>query len=80
VTPMSFLVIIPAVIALLPGIKLDWVTVFIPIANVALASKEIVAGTILPIHYIITVVSLIILALASVAISYREFSKEGMIL
>ena len=80
VTPMSFLVIIPAVIALLPGIKLDWITVFIPIANVALASKEIVAGTILPIHYIITVVSLIILALASVAISYREFSKEGMIL
>jgi len=80
VTPMSFLVIIPAVIALLPGIKLDWVTVFIPIANVALASKEIVAGTIQPIHYIITVATLIILALFSVGISYRQFSKEGMIL
>lgn len=80
VSPMSFLVIIPAVIALLPGIELNWATVFVPILNVALATKEIVAGTIQPIHYIITVVSLIILALASVAISYREFSKEGMIL
>lgn len=80
VSPMSFLVIIPAVIALLPGIELSWATVFVPILNVALATKEIVAGTIQPIHYIITVVSLIILALVSVAISYREFSKEGMIL
>ncbi len=80
VTPMSFLVIIPAVIALLPGIELDWTTVFVPILNVALATKEIVAGTIQPIHYIITVISLVILALISVGISYRQFSKEGMIL
>lgn len=80
VSPMSFLVIIPAVIALLPGVELNWATVFVPILNVALATKEIVAGTIQPIHYIITVASLIILALASVAISYREFSKEGMVL
>ena len=80
VTPMSFLVIVPAVIALLPGIEIDWTTVFVTILNVALATKEIVAGTIQPIHYIITVVSLIILALVSVAISYKQFSKEGMIL
>ena len=80
VTPMSFLIIIPAVIALLPGIELDWTTVFIPILNVALATKEIVAGTIQPIHYIVVLVSLIILALVSVALSYKQFSKEGMVL
>lgn len=80
VTPMSFVIIIPAVIALLPGIELDWTTVFIPILNVALATKEIVAGTIQPIHYVIVVVSLILLALVSVAISYKQFSKEGMVL
>jgi sodium transport system permease protein len=80
VTPASFLVIIPAVVALLPGIKLDWSTVFIPILNVALATKEIVAGTIQPVHYIVVVVSLIILAIIAVAISYRQFSKESMIL
>ncbi len=80
VTPMSFLIIIPAVIALLPGIELDWTTVFIPILNVALATKEIVAGTIQPIHYIVVLVSLIILALVSVGLSYKQFSKEGMVL
>ncbi len=80
VTPASFLVIIPAVVALLPGIKLDWSTVFVPILNVALATKEIVAGTIQPIHYIVVVVSLIILAIIAVAISYRQFSKENMVL
>ena len=80
VTPASFLVIIPAVVALLPGIKLDWSTVFVPILNVALATKEIVAGTIQPMHYIVVVVSLIILAIIAVAISYRQFSKENMVL
>jgi len=80
VTPVSFIVFIPAMIALLPGVELDWTTVFIPILNVALATKEIVAGTIEPMHYIVTLVSLIVLALASVAFSYRQFSKEGMVL
>lgn len=80
VTPASFLVIIPAVVALLPGIKLGWSTVFIPILNVALATKEIVAGTIQPIHYIVVVLSLIVLAIVAVGISYQQFSKESMVL
>jgi len=80
VTPVSFIVFVPAMIALLPGMELDWTTVFIPILNVALATKEIVAGTIEPLQYIIVLASLIILALASVAFSYKQFSKEGMVL
>ncbi len=80
VTPVSFIVIVPALVAVLPGIELNWTTVMIPILNVALATKEIVAGTIQPAYYIVVVVSLIILALISVAISYRQFSKESMIL
>jgi len=80
VTPVSFLVIVPAVIALLPGIELNWSTVFVPILNVALATKEIVAGTIQPIHYLMVVLSLIILALVAVGVSYQQFSKESMVL
>ncbi len=80
VTPMSFLVIIPAMIALMPGMDLSWSTAWVPILNVALATKEIVGGTINLFMYSAIVVSLILFAIASVYLSFREFSKEGNVL
>ncbi len=79
-TPMTFLVIIPAMIALMPGVELNWQTVWIPILNIALATKEIIAGTIQSAHYIVVVCSLIILAIVAVYISLKQFSKETMVL
>jgi len=79
-TPLSFLVIIPAMIALMPGVELTWQTVWIPILNIALATKEIIAGTIQPAHYIVVVGSLIVLAILAVYFSLKQFSKETMVL
>lgn len=79
-TPLTFLVIIPAMIALMPGVKLNWQTVFIPILNIALASKEIIAGTVHNGQYAVIVGSLIVYALLAVMISIRQFSSEKNIL
>ena len=46
IQPLIIVVTIPLVIAMMPGFKLDAFTALIPILNVALATKEIVAGTI----------------------------------
>jgi sodium transport system permease protein len=80
VTPMTFVVIIPAMIALMPGVELNWQTVWIPILNIALATKEIIAGTIVIGQYITIVLSLTVLALAATFFSFKQFSKEGMVL
>ena len=80
ITPLMFVVIVPAAIALMPGLKLSWQTAAIPVLNVALATKEIVAGTIQAGHYALIMVSLILLALAAVWVSKRQFGKEGNIL
>ncbi|MEI7596371.1 MAG: ABC transporter permease [Bacteroidota bacterium] len=80
VTPMTFVVIIPAMIALMPGVELNWQTVWVPILNIALATKEIIAGTILIEQYITIVISLIILALCAAYYSFTQFSKESMVL
>ncbi len=80
VTPMSFLVIIPAMIALMPGMELSWSTALIPILNVALATKEIVGGTMNMFMYSGIVFSLILFAVGAVYLSFREFSKEGNVL
>ncbi len=44
-TPMTFLVIIPAVAAVLPGVELTTKLALVPILNVSLLCKEIVTGT-----------------------------------
>ena len=77
VTPMSFLVIIPAMIALMPGMELSWSTALIPILNVALATKEIVGGTMNMFMYSGIVFSLILFAVGAVYLSFREFSKAS---
>jgi sodium transport system permease protein len=80
VTPMAFVVMIPAMIAILPGVQLSWQTAWIPILNIALATKEIVSGKISMIQYIAIVTSLIAFALIALRFSVRQFSKEGNIL
>lgn len=80
VTPMTFLVIIPAMVATMPGIELTWELTFIPILNVALATKEIIAGTIHYGQYTAIVLSLIVFAVLSVFISYKQFSQEKNVL
>lgn len=79
VTPMTFVIIIPAIIATIPGIELNWQTSFIPVLNIALATKEIIAGTINIFQYAAVVLSLIVLALVAAFLSYKQFSKESMV-
>jgi sodium transport system permease protein len=79
-TPVNFIIIIPAVIATLPGITLNWQTALVPVLNIALATKEIIAGTIHMGQYVLIVLSLIALALAAVWYSYKQFSNEKMVL
>ncbi len=80
VTPLMFVVIIPAMVALMPGVKLTWALAFVPILNIALATKEIIAGTMYLPMYLAIVVSLVLLALVTVFISKGQFDKEGNIL
>lgn len=80
VTPMTFVVIVPAMVAMMPGIELNWQLSFIPILNVALATKEIIAGTMHLGQYFVIVLSLIAFATLAVFISYQQFSQEKNVL
>lgn len=43
-SPLQMVIILPALVSILPGVKLDWLTSSIPIVNVSLALKEIFTG------------------------------------
>lgn len=62
ITPLNIVIIVPVIIALLPGIELNAKTALIPILNVSLAAKEIISGTIAPGLLAEVYVSLVVLA------------------
>lgn len=79
-TPLNIVMVLPAMAGFFPGVELDYVTAFIPIVNVVLATKAIIAGNADMVLIAITFTSLILLAALSVFISLRQFGKESMVL
>ncbi len=79
-TPMNFLVITPAVIGMMPGVELNVVTALIPVLNVVLCTKELIAGTVDWGLYALIIASLLALATAAVTLSFRRFGSEKSVL
>ncbi len=80
ITPLNVGVIVPAAIGLMPGIELNVGTALIPILNVALASKEMLAGTVDFGLLALVFLSLIALAAVSVVLSVKMFGRESNIM
>lgn len=80
IQPLMFFVIVPLVIAMMPGFELDTFTALMPIVNVALATKEIVAGTIDYGLLSLVFISLFVFAGIGIAVCVKWFGAEGNIL
>lgn len=79
VAPLNIVIIFPAIIGTLPGIELDSITALIPVLNVSLASKDILAGTIDPFLMFEVYSSLILLAGLSIWGCVKWFGREETI-
>jgi sodium transport system permease protein len=66
-------------VGVLPGIELDPVTALIPVLNVSLATREIIAGTIKPLLLAEVYASLFALAALSLWGCARWFEREETI-
>jgi len=79
ISPLMIVVIIPAFLGLLPGMDLNSVTAWIPIFNVTLATKAIIAGHMETLLLIKVYLSCIVLAAISLLICSKIFSRENVI-
>lgn len=79
VTPLNILVVIPALIGVFPGVKLNMVTALIPMLNVSLATKEIISGTIQTGLLIEVYLMLFIYAAAGLYFCAQWFKREEVI-
>jgi sodium transport system permease protein len=79
ITPMMFVVIVPAFIGVMPGMELNSVTALIPILNVSLTTKAIIAAKTTPLLMAQVYGSLLVLAAFSLFICGKIFEREEVI-
>jgi len=79
ITPLMFVVILPATISFLPGFELDWRLVFIPIVNISIAAKEVLLGTYKWGFILLIFISTFIYAGFSIFVTKRLFEKEEVL-
>jgi len=77
--PLNFLVIMPALIAMLPIAKLDWYWAMVPITNISLAIKELIKGTMNYEMLIAILGSSVVIAGAFLFFCTRWFEREAVL-
>lgn len=80
ISPLNLLIILPAMVGFFPGIELNEVTALIPVVNIVLATKELIAGT-LEFHLIAMAFGvMVLLAVIAIMLSYRKFENENNVI
>lgn len=77
--PLNIVVIVPAFIGMLPGVKLDILTAWVPILNVSLATKQLMMGQADAGLLAIVYGSSLVLALISLLFCTYWFNKESVL-
>jgi sodium transport system permease protein len=78
--PLNIVLMVPAFVGMFPGYELNTLTACIPIVNIVLATKELIAGTLDMGLVLISFGVMSLLAVIAVLISHRQFGKETNIL
>lgn len=79
VTPLNFMVLIPLLIGIFPGIRLNAGTALIPLLNISLATKEIIAGTVNPLYITEIFGVLLLLAAGGLYFCSGWFRREEVV-
>jgi sodium transport system permease protein len=78
-TPMTFLVVIPAVASLLPGVELTPKLALVPILSTSLVCKEIIAGTYHWNSIALIFLSTCVYAAAALFLAVKMFQREDVL-
>lgn len=79
ISPLMMLLLVPIIIAMLPGVELNWLWAAVPITNVSLAMKELVKGTMDYRMFIVILLSSTVIAAGLLAWCSRWFRREDVL-
>lgn len=77
--PLQFIIILPAMAAMIPGLEMSWKLAMIPLVNVSLLSRDFLKGDTNWGYYALTLASCLLLAGASLAYAVYQFRKEEVL-
>jgi sodium transport system permease protein len=77
--PMLLLAIVPAVVAALPGVDFDYALAFIPVLNMSLLCKELLAGAFHWGHVLVVFGCMTLYAALAVAAAVALFKRENVL-
>ena len=80
IAPMNIVVIVPAMVGQFPGIELNIATACVPILNIVLTTKSLIAGNVDYLLFALSFAVMLILAGVAVLFSFRQFGKESNVL
>lgn len=78
-TPLTFLVVIPAIASVMPGVELTPKLALIPVLNTSLVCKEIIAGTYHWNSIVLIFVSTCVYATAAIFLAVKMFQREDVL-
>ena len=79
-SPLNIVVLVPAMAGLFPGFELNGFTAMIPIVNIVLATKDLMAGTLEWQLVALAFGIMILLAVGAVFLSYKKFESESTLI
>jgi len=79
ISPLMFVVILPALVSFIPGIELNWGLAFVPIVNISLAAREVLLGSYRWGFLGLIFLSTFIYASFSIFVTKRLFEKEEVL-
>jgi sodium transport system permease protein len=79
ITPLNIVVVLPAMLGLFPGIELNYITACVPILNIVLTTKSLIAGNIDYLLLSLSFIVMISVAAVAVFVSFRQFGNESNI-
>jgi len=78
-TPMTFVVVIPAIASVMPGVELSPKLALIPILNTSLVCKEIITGTYHWHSIMVIFASTCVYAAAAIFVAVKMFQRESVL-
>lgn len=79
ISPLMLLTLLPTMVALLPGVEMNWMWAMVPLTNVSLAMKELVKGTMDYRMFAVILASTTVSAGALLALCRWWFNREQVL-
>jgi sodium transport system permease protein len=78
-TPLMMLAMFSGMVSMFPGIEFNNALALIPVINVSLLMKEILMGDFMPMHFLMTVGSILVLDVIAIIVSVKLFNSESIL-